>query len=42
VIFPLYLDEDGVDRDLVHALRTHGVDVSTALEVDMAEVLSSW
>ena len=33
--FPLYLDEDGMDRDLVRALRAHQVDVITALEAGM-------
>lgn len=31
----LYLDEDAMDADLVHALRIRGVDVTTALEQRM-------
>jgi len=31
----LYLDEDTMDKDWVHALRIRGVDVVTALEIDM-------
>ncbi|HLG16633.1 MAG TPA: DUF5615 family PIN-like protein [Blastocatellia bacterium] len=31
----LYLDEDTMDADLVHALRIRGVDVTTALEQRM-------
>jgi hypothetical protein len=31
----LYLDEDTMDADLVHALRIRGVDVTTALEQEM-------
>ncbi|MEK6301291.1 MAG: DUF5615 family PIN-like protein [Acidobacteriota bacterium] len=31
----LYLDEDAMDADLVHALRIRGVDVTTALEQAM-------
>jgi hypothetical protein len=31
----LYLDEDTMDGDLVHALRIRGVDVLTALDVGM-------
>jgi hypothetical protein len=30
-----YLDEDGMDRDLVRALRTQGVDLVTASEAGM-------
>ena len=33
----LYLDEDSMDKALVHALRARGVDVMTALEADMIE-----
>lgn len=31
----LYLDEDSMDRRLVRALRTRGMDVETALDADM-------
>ena len=31
----LYLDEDAMDGDLVHALRMRGVDVQTALEASL-------
>ena len=31
----LYLDEDAMDSDLIHALRLRGVDVTTALEVGL-------
>lgn len=33
----LYLDEDTMDADLVHALRIRGVDLSTALEQAMIQ-----
>ena len=33
----LYLDEDAMDSDLVHALRIHGVDVTTALDEGMIQ-----
>jgi Domain of unknown function (DUF5615) len=33
----LYLDEDAMDSDLVHALRIHGVDVTTALAEGMIQ-----
>jgi len=33
----LYLDEDAMDSDLVHALRMHGVDVTTALDEGLIE-----
>lgn len=33
----LYLDEDTMDADLVHALRIRGVDLSTALEQGMIQ-----
>ena len=33
----LYLDEDAMDNDLVHALRMHGVDVTTALDEGLIE-----
>ncbi len=33
----LYLDEDSMDQDLVHALRARGVDVVTALDAGMIE-----
>lgn len=33
----LYFDEDGMDHDLVRALRARGVDVVTALDVGMVE-----
>lgn len=36
--FRLYLDEDCMDRDLVQALRTRGVDVLSAQELGMIEV----
>ncbi len=35
--FPLYFDEDCMDQDLVRALRTRGLDVTTALEHNMIE-----
>lgn len=31
----LYLDEDTMDLDLIHALRIRGVDLATALEQGM-------
>lgn len=31
----LYLDEDSMDRILVNALRTRGIDIVTALDEDM-------
>lgn len=31
----LYCDEDSMDQDLVRALRTRGLDVTTALEASM-------
>ena len=31
----LYLDEDAMDSDLVRALRLRGVDVTTALDLDL-------
>jgi hypothetical protein len=33
----LYIDEDSMDRSLVRALRTRGVDVTTALDEGMIE-----
>jgi hypothetical protein len=33
----LYIDEDSMDRSLVHALRARGVDVVTALDERMIE-----
>jgi len=33
----LYLDEDAMDSDLVHALRMHGIDVTTALAEGLIE-----
>ena len=33
--FPLYLDEDSMDRDLVRALRANDVEVITALDAGM-------
>jgi hypothetical protein len=33
----LYLDEDAMDSDLVHALRMHGVEVTTALDESLIE-----
>jgi hypothetical protein len=33
----LYFDEDAMDSDLVHALRMHGVDVTTALDEGLIE-----
>src|SRR5215470_3802072 len=33
----LYLDEDAMDSDLVHALRMRGVDVTTALDEGLIE-----
>ena len=32
-----YLDEDAMDSDLVHALRMHGVEVTTALDKSFIE-----
>ncbi len=37
----LYIDEDAMDNDLVSALRSRGVDVSSALDADMIEVPDS-
>ena len=31
----LYMDEDSMDQDVVHALRVRGIDVLTALEAEM-------
>jgi hypothetical protein len=36
-MFPLYIDEDSGDRNLVQALRARGVDVLTALDARMIE-----
>ena len=33
----LYVDEDAMDRDLIHALRARDVDVITALDVGLIE-----
>ena len=33
----LYLDEDAMDSDLVHALRMHRVEVTTALDENLLE-----
>ena len=33
----LYLDEDAMDSDLVRALRLHGIDVVTALDLGLTE-----
>ena len=33
----LYVDEDAMDKDLIQALRSRGVEVVTALEVGMIE-----
>ncbi len=35
--FRLYFDEDSMRRSLVRALRARGVDVITALDVEMIE-----
>ena len=33
----LYLDEDAMDSDLLHSLRMHGVEVTTALDESLIE-----